>query len=147
MIFGVPSNIGISLPNMNNEKLNWRLFSFWIMVTIVLRNSFESLHPVFNDGVQDLFGMAVTISLIASSNSSRDQKNVPCRQCLTCAKRKRSDDARSSEYGEGAVNLRTFSAQKFDICDMCEGLHVCVNHEFLPSACDRSGSNAERILS
>jgi hypothetical protein len=51
---GLPRKFGISVPDGRCRKLNQRMFSFWIRITIVLRNPFESLHPVLEDALQSL---------------------------------------------------------------------------------------------
>jgi hypothetical protein len=45
-ISGVPIKGRISLPDGRCGKLNQRMFSVWRGLTIVLKNPFESLHPV-----------------------------------------------------------------------------------------------------
>jgi hypothetical protein len=52
---GVLLNLSISLPDKNYAKLNQQLFSLWIVVTNILRNPFDSLHPGFKDAVQSLW--------------------------------------------------------------------------------------------
>jgi hypothetical protein len=51
-ISGAPPKWSISLSERNLRKVNQPVFSFWIVVTIVLRNSFESLHPVLKHVLQ-----------------------------------------------------------------------------------------------
>jgi hypothetical protein len=79
-----------------------------MVVTIVLRNPFESVHSVLKEAVQSLWWIAVVISLIASDNSSRDGKIIPCRQCVTYARSEKSDDARLGEYGGCAGRRKAF---------------------------------------
>jgi hypothetical protein len=77
--------------------LNYPIFMVWIVVTIGLRNSIESLHPVLKHALQGLFAVAAAISRIAADDSSCDGNTIPSRECLTCPKRKKSDGVRSGE--------------------------------------------------
>jgi hypothetical protein len=43
---GVPLKGSISFSERNPRKVNQPIFNLWIVVTIVLRNQFKSLHPV-----------------------------------------------------------------------------------------------------
>jgi hypothetical protein len=88
------------------------MFSLWIVVTIVLRNPFESLHPVVKHSLQGLFGITAIISRTTASNASSDGNTILPRHCLTCPKRQKSDGARSGEYSGCTASRTLFFVQK-----------------------------------
>jgi hypothetical protein len=68
-ICGVPPRGSISVPERNWRKLSSPMFRLWMIVTILLRNPFGSIHPVLKHTLQGFFGRAVIISRIAASDS------------------------------------------------------------------------------
>jgi hypothetical protein len=54
IIYGIPLRFSNSVPDRHWRKINEPTGSLWIVITIVLRHSFQSLHPVLKHGSQNL---------------------------------------------------------------------------------------------
>jgi hypothetical protein len=110
------------------------MFRSWIVVTIVLRNLFQPRHPELKTACKVSIGILLTTRSIAARSSPCDEKIIPCRQCLTYPRRKKSDGARPSEYDDGGEPQAVFDTNRSTVLSHMHPCIVCVKNEFSPAS-------------
>jgi hypothetical protein len=124
------------------------MLSLWTVVTIIRRNPFESLCPMITHSLSSLCPHGADYLMICCMQFMCVGNTISGRQYLTFPKRKKSDGARWSKYGEYAANCSLFSIRKTRHCWTVWGIALPVwLTGFLPSTCRPSESSARGIWS